>query len=114
MKPSGDATKKPKGSLGFISLDRLLADAVYSLRMGDIGLEPTTSTMSTCESINGNPAKRWGKRKDPERLHQCLHQIGEWIENYGTESLADALVQLLGNESFEELSDALGRRVIKG
>jgi hypothetical protein len=43
-----------------------------------------------------------------------LHQIGEWIENYGTESLADALVQLLGNESFEELSDALGRRVTKG
>ena len=91
-----------------------MADAGFSLGIGDIGFEPTTSTMSTCESINGNPAKRWEKRKDAERLHQCLHQIGEWLENYGAESLSDALVQLLGEDSFGRLAGALNRRLKNG
>jgi hypothetical protein len=61
-----------------------------------------------------NAAKRWENGDDRERLHQCLHQIGQWIESYGPESLADVLAQLLGNESFERLADALSRRVTKG
>ena len=74
----------------------------------------TASTSCTNPHEEEDAVNHKEKQVDPERLHQCLHQIGEWIENYGTESLADALVQLLGNESFEELSDALGRRVTKG
>ena len=50
---------------------------------------------------------------DSQRLHQCLHQIGEMIENYGSDSLADALVELLGEERFEKLVEALSRRVAK-
>lgn len=38
-------TKKPKESLGFVSICRLLADAGFSLRMGEEGLEPPTSTL---------------------------------------------------------------------
>ena len=43
-------TKKPKESLGFVSICRLLADAGFTLKIGDIGFEPTTSTMSTLRS----------------------------------------------------------------
>ena len=43
-------TKKPKESPGFVSICRLLAKAGFTLRVGDIGLEPTTSTMSTLRS----------------------------------------------------------------
>jgi hypothetical protein len=48
--PSDDETKKPKESLGFVALCRIMADTGLSLRVGDIGLEPTTSTMSTLRS----------------------------------------------------------------
>jgi hypothetical protein len=61
-----------------------------------------------------NTAKHWENGHDRERLHQCLHQIGQMIESYGPESLADALAQLLGNESVERLASALSRRVTKG
>ena len=61
-----------------------------------------------------NAANHWVKRDDAERLHQCLHQIGQMIESYGPESLADALAQLLGNESVERLASALSRRVANG
>ena len=84
---------------------------------GAIGVtrfERAASTSRTKPHNEEDAVNHKEKQVDPERLHQCLHQIGEWIENYGTESLADALVQLLGNESFEQLSDALGRRVTKG
>ena len=40
-----DETKKPKESLGFVALCRLLADAGFSFRMGEEGLEPPTSTL---------------------------------------------------------------------
>ena len=43
--PLEDDTKKPKESLGFVSICRLLADAGYTLRMGEEGLEPPTSTL---------------------------------------------------------------------
>jgi hypothetical protein len=43
--PLGDETKKPKESLGFVSICRLLADAGFTLRMGEEGLEPPTSTL---------------------------------------------------------------------
>ncbi len=43
-------TKKPKESPGFVSICRLLAKAGFTLKVGDIGLEPTTSTMSTLRS----------------------------------------------------------------
>ena len=43
--PSDDETKKPKESLGFVSICRLLADAGFTLRMGEEGLEPPTSTL---------------------------------------------------------------------
>ena len=45
-----DETKKPKESLGFVSICLLLADAGLLSKIGDIGLEPTTSTMSTLRS----------------------------------------------------------------
>ncbi len=48
--PSDDETKKPKESLGFVSICRLLAEAGFTVKIGDIGLEPTTSTMSTLRS----------------------------------------------------------------
>jgi hypothetical protein len=82
--------------------------------VGDIGLEPTTSTMSTSKRSMKNPVKHKENGDDSERLHQCLHQFGEMIENYGPESLADAMAQLLGEESFERLADALSRRVAEG
>ena len=37
--PSDDETKKPKESLGFVALCRLLADAGFSFRMGEEGRE---------------------------------------------------------------------------
>ncbi len=43
--PSDDETKKPKESLGLVSICRLLANAGFSLRMGEEGLEPPTSTL---------------------------------------------------------------------
>lgn len=43
--PWDDETKKPKESLGFVSICRLLADAGFSLRIGEEGLEPPTSTL---------------------------------------------------------------------
>ena len=43
--PLDDDTKKPKESLGFVSICRLLADAGFCLRMGEEGLEPPTSTL---------------------------------------------------------------------
>ena len=43
-------TKKPKESLGFVSLCQALASLGFSIQVGDIGLEPTTSTMSTLRS----------------------------------------------------------------
>ncbi len=61
-----------------------------------------------------NATKHREKRDDAERLHQCLHQIGELIESYGPESLADALAQLLGDESFEQLANSISRRVANG
>ena len=70
--------------------------------------------MSTSKRSMKNPVKHKENGDDSERLHQCLHQIGEMIESYGPESLADALAQLLGNESFERLADALSRRVAEG
>ena len=45
-----DETKKPKESLGFVSICLLLADAGLLSKIGDIGFEPTTSTMSTLRS----------------------------------------------------------------
>jgi hypothetical protein len=33
------------------------------------------------------------KRDDAERLLLCMHPIGQWIESYGPEFLADALAQ---------------------
>jgi len=46
----GQETKKPQVSLGFDVICQLLSDAGFSLEVGDIGLEPTTSTMSTLRS----------------------------------------------------------------
>jgi len=40
-----------------------------------------------------------------------LHQIGQMIESYGPEPLAEALVELLGEQPFERLVEALYRRV---
>ena len=45
-----DETKKPKESLGFVAICRLLSEAGLVPKVGDIGLEPTTSTMSTLRS----------------------------------------------------------------
>ena len=91
-----------------------MADAGFSFEMGDIGLEPTTSTMSTSKRLIKKPEKHKENGEDSERLHQCLHQIGEMIENYGADSLADALVELLGEERFERLVEALSRRLANG
>ena len=38
-------TKKPKESLGFVAICRLLSSAGFTLRMGEEGLEPPTSTL---------------------------------------------------------------------
>ena len=46
----GIETKKPQDSLGFDVVCQLLAEAGFSFEVGDIGLEPTTSTMSTLRS----------------------------------------------------------------
>jgi hypothetical protein len=54
------------------------------------------------------------KRDDAERLHQCLHQIGGLIESYGRETLVDALVELLVEDDYELLVEAISRRVAKG
>ncbi len=43
--PSDDETKKPKVSLGLVSICRLLDDDGFSLGMGEEGLEPPTSTL---------------------------------------------------------------------
>jgi hypothetical protein len=110
----GAGTKKAQEIQGFDAICRLLASLGETLIVDDIGLEPTTPTMSTSESIDENPAKQRGKHEDTERLHQCLHQIGQLTESYGPESLADALAQLLGEESFERLADAISRRVANG
>ena len=107
-------TKKPKESLGFVSICRLLADAGFTLKVGDIGLEPTTSTMSTSKRLIKKPEKHKENGEDSERLHQCLHQIRQMIESYGPETLADALAELLGEEPLERLADALSRRVANG
>jgi len=40
-----DETKKPKESLGFVSICRLLSEAGFMPRMGEEGLEPPTSTL---------------------------------------------------------------------
>ena len=45
-----DETKKPKEYLGFVAICRLLSEAGLVPKVGDIGLEPTTSTMSTLRS----------------------------------------------------------------
>ena len=42
---SGQDTKKPKESLGFVAICQALASLGYSLRMGEEGLEPPTSTL---------------------------------------------------------------------
>jgi hypothetical protein len=112
--PLDDETKKPKESLGFVSICRLLADAGFTLKIGDIGFEPTTSTMSTSKRLIKNAVKHKENGEDCERLHQCLHQIRQMIESYGPETLADALAELLGEEPLEGLADALSRRVANG
>ena len=43
--PSDDETKKPKESPGLVSICRLLANAGFTLTMGEEGLEPPTSTL---------------------------------------------------------------------
>jgi hypothetical protein len=48
--PKDDETKKAQEIPGFVSLCRLLSSRGFSLTVGDIGLEPTTSTMSTLRS----------------------------------------------------------------
>jgi len=48
--PKDDETRKAQEIPGFVSLCRLLTSRGFSLAMGDIGLEPTTSTMSTLRS----------------------------------------------------------------
>lgn len=113
-KALGPETKKPQVSLGFDVICQLLSEAGFSHKMGGTELESVTSTMSTCESLDENPAKDREKQEDAERLHQCLHQIGKMIESHGPESLADALAQLLGEEHFKRLADALSRRVADG
>ena len=40
-----DETKKPKESLGFVAICRLLSEAGLLSRMGEEGLEPPTSTL---------------------------------------------------------------------
>jgi integrase len=45
-----DETKKAQEIPGFVALCQLLSSGGFTLRMGDIGLEPTTSTMSTLRS----------------------------------------------------------------
>lgn len=42
---SGQDTKKPKESLGFVAICQALASLGFSLRMGEEGLEPPTSTL---------------------------------------------------------------------
>ncbi len=42
---SGQDTKKPKESLGFVSICQALTSLGFSLRMGEEGLEPPTSTL---------------------------------------------------------------------
>ena len=49
-RPSDHDTKKPKESLGFVSICQALASLGFSIQVGDIGFEPTTSTMSTLRS----------------------------------------------------------------
>ena len=41
----GQDTKKPKESLGFVAICQALASLGFSLRMGEEGLEPPTSTL---------------------------------------------------------------------
>jgi len=53
-------TKKPKESLGFVSICRLLADAGFSLGIGDIGLEllrktPGKTTILIVEGSKAGP-----------------------------------------------------------
>ena len=91
-----------------------MADAGLLLKIGDIGLEPTTSTMSTSKRLIENAVKHKENGEDSERLHQCLHQIVQMIESYGPETFADALAELLGEEPLERLVDALSRRVANG
>lgn len=43
--PLDDGMKKPKESLGLVLICRLLAVAGFTLRMGEEGLEPPTSTL---------------------------------------------------------------------
>jgi len=50
------------------------------------------------------------KRDSPEPLHQ----IGRLIENFGPETLVDALAELLGEDGYERLADAISRRAAKG
>ena len=81
--------------------------------MGDIGLEPTTSTMSTSKGMDECPVNHGAKSDDAESLHQCLHQIGWLVESGGPDLLADALAELLEGDVFERLAVAISRRVEK-
>ncbi len=106
----GAGTKKAQEIQGFDAICRLLASLGETLTVDDIGLEPTTPTMSTSESIDENPANYWAKCDDAERLHQCLHQIAELVERGRLEKLAEAIADSLEPDALERLADALNKR----
>ena len=68
--PSDDETKKPKESLGFVALCRIMADTGLSLRMGDIGLEPLQKTpgKTTFLIVEGSNAGPMPIRTHPKSL----------------------------------------------
>ena len=86
--------------------------AIKDLRIGVTGFEPAASTSRTKPHSEEHPVNHLVNQADAERLHHCLHQIGEMIENYGSDSLADALAQVLGEEPIEKLAEALMRRLV--
>ena len=82
-------------------------------KIGVTRFELAASTSRTKPHSEEHPVNHLVNPTDAQRLHQCLHQIGEIIETYGSESLADAMAQVLGEEPFEKLVEALSRRVAK-
>ena len=60
MANSDDETKKPKESLGFVSICRLLAEAGFTVKIGDIGLD----SLRLSQGIQG---------VDPSIAHKIAH-----------------------------------------
>jgi integrase len=79
-KTCDDETKKPKESLGFVAICRLLADAGYSIRMGEEGSEsPPKSQGNRRESPNlahklalFDVSTLWGSLDDEDKIATLL------------------------------------------